>query len=77
MAKNLKVNGIVISENNSNDYDKILSLLTPNLGKISCSAKGARRTKSQLLGGTQLFSFGEYMLYNGTDTYTKNSFQTI
>jgi recombinational DNA repair protein (RecF pathway) len=49
VAKNLKVNGIIIAENNSNDYDKMLTMLTPNLGKISCSAKGARRTKSQLL----------------------------
>lgn len=77
MAKNLKVNGIVIAENNSNDYDKMLYLLTPNLGKISCSAKGARRTKSQLLGATQLFTFGEYMLFKGSDTYTINSCETI
>jgi DNA repair protein RecO (recombination protein O) len=71
------VNGIIISENNSNDYDKMLTMLTPNLGKISCSAKGARRSKSQLLGATQLFTFGEYMLFKGSDTYTINSCETI
>ena len=31
--KNLKVNGIVILENNVNDFDKMLTILTPNLGK--------------------------------------------
>jgi len=77
VAKNLKVNGIIIAENNSNDFDKMITMLTPNLGKISCSAKGARRTKSQLLGGTQLFTFGEYMLFKGSDTYTINSCETI
>lgn len=77
MAKNLKVNGIIIAESNSGDSDKMLTMLTPNLGKISCTAKGARRTKSQLLAATQIFTFGEYMLFKGGDTYTINSCETI
>ena len=63
MAKNLKVNGIIIAENNSGDSDKMLTMLTPNLGKISCTAKGARRTKSQLLGATQIFTFTGFLFY--------------
>ena len=35
----VKVSGIVIAENNMGDYDKMLTILTPNLGKISCVAK--------------------------------------
>lgn len=77
MAKNLKVNGIIISESNSGDSDKMLTMLTPNIGKISCTAKGARRTKSQLLSATQIFTFGEYMLFKGGDTYTINSCETL
>jgi len=77
LAKNLKVNGIIIAESNSGDSDKMLTMLTPNLGKISCTAKGARRTKSQLLGATQMFTFGEYFLFKGGDTYTINSCETI
>ena len=75
--KSLKVNGVVIAENNMGDFDKMLTILTPNLGKISCSAKGARRPKSQLMSGTQLMCFGEYMLFKGSDTYTLNSCETI
>ena len=77
VAKNLKVNGIIIGENNSGDFDKMLTMLTPNLGKISCTARGARRTKSQLLSATQVFTFGEYMLFKGGDTYTINSCEII
>lgn len=77
MAKNLKVNGIVIAESNFGDSDKMLTILTPNLGKINCTAKGARRTKSQLLAATQVFTFGEYLLFKGGDTYTINSCETI
>ena len=75
--KQLKVNGIIIVENNMGDFDKMLTMLTPNLGKIGCSAKGARRPKSLLLSGTQFLCFGEYMLFKGSDTYTINSCETI
>ena len=70
---NRKISGIVISENNLGDYDKMLTMLTPNLGKISCVAKGAKRPKSSLLSGTQLFCFGEYMMYKGSNVYHINS----
>lgn len=75
--KNIKVNGIVIAENNMGDFDKMLTILTPNLGKIGCSAKGSRRPKSLLLSGTQFLCFGEYMLFKGSEHYTMNSCETI
>ena len=75
--KSVKVSGVVIAENNMGDFDKMLTILTPNLGKISCSAKGARRPKSQLMSGSQLMCFGEYMLFKGSDTYTLNSCEII
>lgn len=74
---NIKLNGIVIAENNMGDYDKMLTILTPNYGKISCVAKGARRPQSALLASTQLFCFGEYLMYKGTNTYHINSAETI
>lgn len=73
----IKLNGIVIAENNMGDYDKMLTILTPNYGKISCVAKRARRQQSALLAGTQLFCFGEYLMYKGTNTYHMNSCETI
>ena len=73
----IKMNGIIISENNFGDYDKMLTMLTPGLGKISCVAKGARRPKSALLAGTQFLCFGEYLMYKGANTYTINSCETI
>ncbi len=72
----IKTKGIIISENNMGDFDKMLTILTPN-GKLSCSAKGARRPKSQLMAGTQFLCFGEYMMFKGSNTYTLNSCETI
>lgn len=73
----LKTNGIIISENNFGDFDKMLTMLTPGVGKISCVAKGARRPKSTLLAGTQFLCFGEYIMYKGADTYNINSCEMI
>ena len=72
----VKTKGIIIAENNMGDFDKMVTILTPN-GKIACSAKGARRPKSQLMAGTQFLCFGEYMMFKGTNTYTLNSCETI
>ncbi len=46
-------------------------------GKISCVAKGARRPKSALLAGTQIFCFGEYLVYKGSHTYHINSVEPV
>lgn len=75
--KQIKVNGVILVENNMGDFDKMLTMLTPNLGKIGCSARGARRPKSLLLAGTQFLCFGEYMLFKSGDNYTINSCETI
>lgn len=72
----IKTKGIIIAENNMGDFDKMVTLLTPN-GKIGCSARGARRPKSQLMAGTQFLCFGEYMIFKGNNTYTLNSCETI
>lgn len=72
----IKTKGIILSESNMNDFDKMVTILTPN-GKIGCAAKGARRPKSLLMAGTQIFVFGEYMLYKGTNSYHINSCETI
>ena len=73
----IKTKGIIIAENNVGDFDKMLTMLTPGFGKISCIAKGARRPKSALLAGTQFLCFGEYMMYKGSNTYRINSCETI
>ena len=73
----IKTSGIIISETNLGDYDKMLTMLTPGIGKISCVAKGARRPKSALLAGTQFLCFGNYMMYKGANTYSINSCDTI
>ena len=75
--KTVRTKGIIIAEKVLSDFDKMLTILTPNNGKIECVAKGARRPKSLLMAGTQFLCFGEYLLYKGSDNYSMNSCETI
>lgn len=75
--RSVKTKGIILVENNMGDYDKMLTMLTPGLGKIGCHAKGARRSKSNLMAGTQFLCFGEYLLFKGSNTYNINSCEPI
>ena len=75
--RTVKTKGIIIAEKIMSDFDKMLTILTPNLGKIECVAKGSRRPKSLLMAGTQFLCFGEYILYKGSDNYSMNSCETI
>ena len=73
----IKTKGIVLVESNMGDSDKMITLLTPGLGKIGCAAKGARKPKSALLAGTQYLCFADYILFEGNNTYNINSCDII
>ena len=73
----IKTKGIILAQNNMGDYDKMCTLLTPDLGKIGCSAKGARKPKSTLMAGTQFLCFGDFLIYKGASSYNINSCEPI
>lgn len=76
--KIIKTKGVVIREVNYGEADKMLTILTPDLGKVSCVAKGARKPKSRFLGISGLFTFSDFVLFKGSlDTYTINSGEII
>lgn len=67
--KNIKSQGIILKGFNYGDYDQILTVLTRDLGKIKVFARGVRRSKSKLRGGSQVFSFVNLELYKGKNFY--------
>lgn len=56
------VKGIVLRENDSKESDKILTVLTAEMGKISVVAKGARSRRSKVSAVTQLLAYSELVL---------------
>jgi DNA repair protein RecO (recombination protein O) len=57
--------GIVLSRTEYGEADRILTILTPDVGKIRVIAKGVRRMKSKLAGGIELFSVSELSFIKG------------
>lgn len=75
--KLIKVKGIVIKETTYKDNDKIITILTDSLGKISCMARGAKKTNSPILASSQYLVYSEFILYKGTSYYYINSADVI
>lgn len=73
----IKTKGIVLAQNNMGDNDKMITILTPDLGKIGCAARGARRPKSTLMAGTQFLCFADFIIYKGVSSYSINSADPI
>ncbi len=50
---------IVLSRVDYGEADRIVTVLTPDVGKLTLMAKGVRKVKSKLAGGIELFSTSE------------------
>lgn len=67
------VNGIVTRYADYRESDRILTILTSQLGLVSAKARGCRRPKSALLPSAELFVYGEFVLFKNGDKYTVDS----
>ena len=58
----IKTNGIIISENNFGDFDKMLTMLTPGLRKNLMYSQRSTKTQKCSYGG-----FAAFMLWRISD----------
>lgn len=77
MSSLINTKALVLHEMQIGDYDKRLILLTKEFGKIIAFAKGAKRPNSKLFAGTQIFSYGDFMLYKGKSNFNINQVMLI
>jgi DNA repair protein RecO (recombination protein O) len=57
------VQGIVLRSMDYGEGNKIISLFTPELGKVGVMARGAKKVKSRHAAVTQLFTYGDFVFF--------------
>lgn len=65
--------GIVLRYADYRDHDRMLTLLSPQYGRVEALCRGCKRPQSPLLACSEYFSFGEYVLYTGKGRMTVTS----
>lgn len=65
MKQQIVTTGIVLSRTDYGEADRIITVLTPDYGKLSMMARGVRKSKSKLAGGIELFSTSNITFMEG------------
>jgi DNA repair protein RecO (recombination protein O) len=73
----VKGRGLVIAESASGESDRRVTILVKGKGKLMASARGARKTGSKFLAGTQLFTYADFVFYYGNTFYSVNTIDII
>ena len=55
--------GLVLRRSDYGEFDRMVTLLTPDLGRVEVLARGCKRTKSPLKNAAELFTTGSFHLY--------------
>lgn len=68
---------LILRESQYKDNDKILSVLTEDLGLLTVKARGVKRKNSTLRSGCQLLCYSELTLFEKNGFYTINEAEPI
>lgn len=72
-----KAEAIVIRTRKYGEADYLLTLYSRERGKIGAIAKGVRKVKSAKRGGVQLFTHGQFLIYEGRNLHTVTQCEPI
>jgi DNA repair protein RecO (recombination protein O) len=61
----LTTRAIILGRTDYGEADRILTVLTPDYGKLRLMARGVRKVKSKLAGGIELFSVSDLVFIRG------------
>ncbi|MCR4764049.1 MAG: DNA repair protein RecO [Lachnospiraceae bacterium] len=66
----ITLRGMVLSERPVGEYDKLVTLLTLERGKVRAFARGAKRPRNRLAAAMQPFHFGNFRVFEGRNSIT-------
>jgi DNA repair protein RecO (recombination protein O) len=75
--RNYQTEAIIIKKTKLGEADRILTLLTPRLGKVPAVAKGVRRPRSKMSGHLEMLTHSLISLARGKNIDTVTNTQTI
>ena len=61
----LTTQAIVLRHADYREHDRMLTLLSPSIGRIEALCRGCKRPQSPLLSASEWFALGEYVFYTG------------
>jgi DNA repair protein RecO (recombination protein O) len=64
-SRSYSTEAIVLRQRRLGDADKIITVFTPNLGRVDMVAKGVRRPKSRLAGHVEVLSHCNLLVHRG------------
>ena len=64
---------VVLRYANYRDRDRMLTLLTPDHGRVDVLSRGCRKPNSALMPASELFVHGEYVLFRNNERFTLTS----
>lgn len=70
MVLSENVSGLVLRRADYRDYDRMITLLTAEKGRVEAVVRGCRRPKSELMNAAEPFVCGQYQLYFAHDRYS-------
>ncbi|MBQ0059349.1 MAG: DNA repair protein RecO [Lachnospiraceae bacterium] len=77
MSESLELTGVVISMAPYQEFDKRLTILTRERGKITAFVRGARRPGSPMLASADVLVFGHFTVREGRNAYSLLSIRPV
>jgi DNA repair protein RecO (recombination protein O) len=69
--------GVVLKTRNIGENDRIITILSKDLGVIEATANNVKRVKSGLASSSQVLGYSEFALFYSKDKYSINSAHSI
>ena len=66
----ITTHGLVLRRADYSDYDRMVTIFSPEIGRLDAIARGCRRPKSPLVNAVEPFTSGEFQLYRHKERFS-------
>lgn len=66
----ITTHGLVLRRADYSDYDRMVTIFSPQMGRLDAIARGCRRSKSPLVNAVEPFTSGEFQLYQHKERFS-------